>query len=300
MQMRCILNHRIALILLVCLYCPAGIGQTNDHSEASRIVYPLQYPTVPTTCEYDGVFPLAGKQGKRILRSMAAGEHTTELSEPTDILGILEGRLQGLVVEQVTSIKLHTVERANGRLLDIRDDLTVQFKTSDGSGLYQGVTKTQQVCDQPSGVLIATQPVQCRSTTRDQWTVDDGKTTEGTLHDESKYTVEFLGQERIDTLFRPGVDVDVIRTTWDDGLEVLSYHDVQQPWCAVKVERRRLKHVVGEDILVSYDASEPIRIEPRIGSLGLADMALRLLLFGGITIGAAFGVAYIAGRRKTR
>lgn len=290
----------VQVTLLLALCCQVGEAQLRDAVSSSRVSYPFSYPTTTTTCVYDGIFTLAGQQGTWTLQSTQAGEYTTKLDEPKDILGILQGRLQGQVVDEILSVKMRTTERSKGRLLHIRDELEVLFRHAGKVRTYSGITKTQQVCDRPAGVVTSSKPIQCRSTTRDQWTVDSVPPAEGNLDDKSTYTVEFVRPEQKRLTTGETIEVDIFRTVWDDGLHVVSYHNTKQPWCPIRVERRRLDEVIGVDTLIKVDVTPPTKIVPREGTLDLVDMALRLLFLGGITIGIAFGVAILASKRPNQ
>ncbi|MEC8024777.1 MAG: hypothetical protein VX223_12640 [Myxococcota bacterium] len=284
----------ILFFLIGIHYCAVATGTPSS----SRIQFPVQHPTSPTTCVYSGVFPLAGENGSWKLNSLAHGEYTTELQSPSHISGILNGRVPESASTQILSVQMRATERLKGRILDGRNETVVELQIGSDSLTYSGVVKTQQVCDHPAGVVKSNTPIQCKATTRDAWTLTGSLTRSGSLEDTSTYTIQFLKRDRVTVPWNTTIDADVIETIWDDGLTEWRWYNPEQPWCPIRVERRRLDRVIGTDLLMSIETAAPVKIIPRRGNLDLINMAYRLLIFGIITIGAAFALAWVAGKRR--
>lgn len=277
------------LLALAALGAPLG-GRGVEFS------VPTDLPTAPTTCEYEGVFPGSGVQGRWTLRTRDGGEWEVTPASPDLLKGVVErhvGARPFVVVEGIlrgTETRTGVITRSQERLdatVDVEGQRATVSEIMDRELACPGTPRKVEVGDTWKCMESST------LTTQGQGPI---QRPEGSVHNRGEETWTRLDDE----VGADGKALVVLEVRSEDRHERMAL-DPADPWCPVRTERLVAGRVVGTDRRVAEAKRPDIRLPGREGgNITLPRFGMMLLVGALMILGLAFGVSWIAGRRNSR
>lgn len=274
---------------------------TTTPALCAALSLPPAFPVHPVSCVHEGVFPGSGMIGKWRVDTGEPRTWSVQPDSPDQLRGIVQryagDRTDYVVSEGVMLGK----ETTSGAIMHTEERLQVSVRAADGSPgtLIESVRRETACPGFPREVAVG-----------DRWTCQESTTfaweTSGALVEPSGQTAtrRSIAYHYVKNEVVAGQTLAVIEALGDsaeDGFHERTWLDPAQPWCPSKVERLKIGHVVGTDVLLAVMPKAEVVLKGRDqGDLTLPGFALVLLAIGGSVLAFGFGVSWLAGRRQRR
>ncbi len=257
---------------------------------------PVPFPTAPTACEYEGVFPGSGAAGRWNLRTRDGGEWELTPESPDLLRGIVArhvGERPFTVLEGI----LRGTETRSGSITRTREVLEAIVEVEGTRATIRETAERESAC--PGTPMAA--PVGASWRCLESTTVTT--TSEGVAVERPQGAVRNRADESW-TRLPDAVEGDrtllMLEVRSEDRHERIAL-DPAAPWCPVRSERLIAGHVVGTDRLVGT-VQKPERHLPgrEHGNITLPRFGMMLIAGAVILLAIAFGMAGLAGRYARR
>jgi len=262
---------------------------------------PPAFPTHPVSCVHEGVFPGSGAIGKWRVDTGEPRTWSVQPDSPEQLRGIVQryaGDSTNFIVLEGVMLGKETVQ---GAIVRTEERLQVATRAADGSpGRLIETVRRETACPGFPRNVAAGDRWTCQESTTFAWETS-GALTEPSGGASTRRTIayHYLKDEVL-----AGTTLAVIEAIGEpaeDGLHERTWLDPVQPWCPAKVERLKIGHVVGTDMLLAVKPKAEVVIKGRDqGDLTLPGFALVLLGIGGSVLAFGFGVSWLAGLRHRR
>ncbi len=277
-------------------------------SLASALVWPAPFPREPQTCVYEGVFPGSGTQGTWRLAAGEPGHYTVTPDEPSRFGGIVARYVAGIdpgadaLPFTVAEGVLSGVESGSGNVTSARETLdAVLVFPGDAHGHVTEIMDRRSTCgDLPADVNPGDEWT-CSERIEWRWT-GSGPQVQPVGAVKNTVTYHYRYVEDQDVTGPGGKPIRAALLSIDgENRNERQWLDPSAPWCPLVTERLKVGKVVGTDRLVAIERTASVHLPNRdAGNITLPRFAI-MLLVGAFGVAAlAFGISFIAGRRRSK